>query len=114
MHAQISLWKIGNVTAVLKTNILGTSCISKMLVYSSVMPQIITLEDSTTLRKYVLIFIILQFKIAQETKFMYIISLVRVKNTTNSAPNLEYQDMKGKHNTDIQKQNLHAALVQGR
>jgi len=56
----------------------------------------------------------LQFKIAHETKVVYITSLVRVKNTINSAPNLEYQDMKGKHNTHIKKQNLHTALVQGR
>ena len=64
--------------------------------------------------KYVFIFIILQFKIAQETKFMYITSLVRVKNTINSATNLKYQDSKSKHNTNIKKQNLHTALVQGR
>jgi len=64
-----------------------------MLVYSSIMPQIIIPRDSTTLPKYVLIFITLQFKIAQETKFLYITSLIRVKNTTNFALNLEYQDV---------------------
>jgi len=93
MHAQKSLWKISTVTAELQTNILETSCVSKMLVYSSIMPQIIIPRDSTTLPKYVLIFITLQFKIAQETKFLYITSLIRVKNTTNFALNLEYQDV---------------------
>jgi hypothetical protein len=114
MHAQKSLWKISTVTAELKTNVLESSCVFKMLVYNSIMPQIITPEDSNTLLRYLFIFIILQFKIAQETKFMYITSLVKVKNTTNSVSNLEYQDVKCKHNTDIKKQNLHAALVQGR
>jgi len=114
MHAQKSLWMIGTVTAELKTNVLETSCVSKMLVYNSIMPQIITQEDSTTWLRCVFIFIILQFKIAQETKLLYITSLLKVKNTTNSASNLEYQNMKGKNNTDIKRQNLHAALVQGR
>jgi hypothetical protein len=66
-----------------KHRLLETSCVSKMMVYSSIMPQMITQEDFTTLLKCVFIFIILQFKINQETKFMYITSLVTVKNTTN-------------------------------
>jgi hypothetical protein len=71
-------------------------------------------EEFTTLLKYVFIIIKLQFKIAQETKFVCITSLLKVKNTTNSAPNLEYQNLKVQHNTDIKNQNLHTTLVQGR
>jgi len=92
-------------------NILRISCASSWFFLTQLYQDVGSTKHKAL--KYVFIFIMLQFKIAQKTKFMYITSLVRVKNTINSAPNLEYWDMKGKHNTDIKKQNLHTALVQG-
>jgi hypothetical protein len=49
------------VTAEQKTNVLKISCVSKLLVSSSIMPWVITQEDFTILLKCIFIFIILQF-----------------------------------------------------